>query len=179
MDHGDHLGLLREGITSPGGTWADFGSGRGAFTLALAELLGSTAEIYSIDKDSGALREQARALQARLPGFPSDRLHQVNADFTRPLDLPQLDGALAANSLHFLRVKEPFLRLVHAYLRPGGRLILVEYNVDRGNLWVPYPVSFEAWVNLAGRSGFVGTRLLRTRPSRFLKEIYSSASQKP
>jgi len=38
MDHKDHVNLLRNGITNAGGVWADFGSGQGAFTLALAEL---------------------------------------------------------------------------------------------------------------------------------------------
>lgn len=179
MDHRDHLDLLRPGIPNPGGSWADFGSGRGAFTLALAELIGPAGEIYSIDKDAGALDNQGRAFQARLPSFPTERLHCIVADFTRPLDLPPLDGAVAANSIHFLREKEPFLELVQAYLRPGGRLILVEYNVDRGNVWVPHPISFQTWKMLAERSGFVETRLLRIRPSRFLKEIYSAVSLKP
>ena len=48
MDHRDHLGLVRNGV-SPG-DWADLGSGEGAFTLALAELLASAGRIYSIDK---------------------------------------------------------------------------------------------------------------------------------
>jgi SAM-dependent methyltransferase len=178
MDHRDHLDLLREGIPGPGGKWADFGSGNGAFTLALAELLGSEGEIFSIDKDSIALRNQARAFQAHLAWFPQERLHLITADFTQPVDLPPLDGAIAANSIHYLRKKEPFLGRVHAFLRPGGRLVLVEYNVDRGNLWVPHPVSFETWKAMAGRSGFGDTRLLHTRPSRFLKEIYSAMSIK-
>jgi ubiquinone/menaquinone biosynthesis C-methylase UbiE len=178
MDHSDHLDLLREGIPDPGGSWADFGSGRGAFTLALAELIGPQGEIFSVDRDGGALRNQRRAFQATQPQFPPERLHLIAADFTQPVDLPLLDGAVAANSIHFLRDKQPFLGLVHGYLHPGGRFILIEYNVDRGNLWVPHPVSFETWKMMAGRSGFGDTRLLHTRPSRFLKEIYSAVSIK-
>ena len=41
VDHADHVGLLRAGSpTAAGGTWADIGPGTGAFTLALADLLG-------------------------------------------------------------------------------------------------------------------------------------------
>jgi len=40
MEHADHVFLLREGVMDAGETWADFGSGTGAFTLALADLLG-------------------------------------------------------------------------------------------------------------------------------------------
>jgi len=41
MKHTEHVNLLRRGIPAPGGVWADFGSGTGAFTLALAELTGA------------------------------------------------------------------------------------------------------------------------------------------
>ena len=76
-----------------------------------------------------------------------------------------------ANSLHFQRDKDPALRLIGSYLRPGGRFILVEYDVDHGNLWVPHPLSFSTWAAVAQGNGFVDTRLLATRPSRFLGQI--------
>jgi precorrin-6B methylase 2 len=40
-----------------GGTWADLGSGGGAFTLALADLIGPQGVIYSMDRDRYALQE--------------------------------------------------------------------------------------------------------------------------
>ncbi len=173
MNHADHVALIREGVPRPGGVWADLGSGRGAFTLALAELIGAAGEIYSVDRDRNALREQERAMRAQ---FAAMAVHYLAADFTRPLNLPPLDGLVMANSLHFLRDKEPAVRLIRSYLKPGGRLIVVEYNVEQGNFAVPYPLSFSAWEALAHRSGFVKTRLLMTRPSRFLEEIFSAVS---
>ncbi len=173
MNHEDHVELIRRGIPGPGGTWADLGSGRGAFTLALAELIGPQGHIYSLDKDGAALREQARAMQTR---FPTTQIEYLQADFSETLSLPPLDGIVMANSLHFLRQKEPLLRRLHGHLRPGGRLILVEYNVDRGNLWVPYPLSYTTWEALARDSGFRETRLLARRRSRHLGEIYSALS---
>jgi SAM-dependent methyltransferase len=174
MNHSDHVTLLRDGIPEPGGVWAELGSGRGAFTLALAELLGPAAHIYSVDKKKNALRRQEREVRER---FPSSRLETITADYTRALDLPALDGLVMANALHFQRHKDGVLQLIYNYLRPGGRLILVEYNVDRGNFWVPHPLSYPSWERLAARNGFVGTRLLHTRPSSFLREIYSAVSR--
>ena len=84
-----------------------------------------------------------------------------------------------ANSLHYQRNKEVVLRRVSGYLKPGGRLILIEYNTDRGNHWVPYPLSYPAWETIAARNGFVGTRLLASRPSRFLGEIFSAVTFRP
>ena len=67
MDHGDHVALLRAAVR-PGGTWADIGAGSGAFTLALADLLGPGGAILAVDRDAGALRDNERAVTARFPG---------------------------------------------------------------------------------------------------------------
>jgi ubiquinone/menaquinone biosynthesis C-methylase UbiE len=173
MDHADHVALIKDGIPGPGGVWADFGSGSGAFTLALADLLGPGAQIYSVDKNDAALNQQARAIRSR---FPAVEMHYLTADYTHSLDLPTLDGALMANTLHFQQQKGPVLGLIRTYLRPGGRLIVVEYNLDRGNTWVPYPFSYQTWDTIARSNGFINTRLLARRPSRFMGEIYSALS---
>ena len=178
MQHADHVALLRDGVPRAGGVWADIGSGGGAFTLALAELLGPGGVIYSIDRDGGALRQQAQALGA---SFPAVSLHTLKADFTKLIDppLPPLDGLVMANALHFVpdsRKAEVVGRLKRL-LKPGGRWLLVEYNVDRGgNPWVPHPLAYPTWEALARRCGFEQVRRLALRPSSFLKEFYSAES---
>jgi ubiquinone/menaquinone biosynthesis C-methylase UbiE len=84
-----------------------------------------------------------------------------------------------ANSLHFFKDKEKVLRHVRSFLKLNGVLLLVEYNVDSGNMWVPYPLSFETYRDLAPRAGFTEPTLLGTAPSRFLKGFYSSAAYRP
>jgi ubiquinone/menaquinone biosynthesis C-methylase UbiE len=182
VNHNDYVYLLQKGvpdhIATSRQTWADLGSGTGAFTLALADLLGSDGEIYAVDKNQGALREQQQAMAAR---FPAANVHYCAGDFTGRLDLPPLDGIVMANALHFVPglQKDGVILLVKSYLRPGGRLILVEYNVDQGNPWVPYPLSYPTWEAIAHRAGFTDTRLLATKPSRFLKEMFSAVSILP
>jgi ubiquinone/menaquinone biosynthesis C-methylase UbiE len=173
MNHQDHVNLLRKGIATPGGVWADLGSGTGAFTLALADLIGPEGSIYSVDKSAGALREQEREMRAH---FPETTLRYIVADFTRRFDLPPLDGVVMANSLHYVKQKDAMVQLVRSYLKPGGRFVLVEYNVDRGNMWVPYPLSYATWESLARMNGFSSTQLLATVPSRFLGSMYSALS---
>jgi SAM-dependent methyltransferase len=170
MDHNDHVALLRDGIAGGGADWADFGSGDGAFTLALADLLGPAGCIYSVDRDRSALERQAKALRRR---FPDTQVTYRQADFAHSLGLPPLDGIVMANALHFTADKLPVLRTILAALRPGGRLVMVEYNTDHGNHWVPYSFGFPTWQALAQEAGFVDTRLVATRPSRFLGQIYS------
>lgn len=174
MNHADHVNLLRNGVPTAGGVWADLGAGGGAFTLALADLLGPGATIYAVDRDRGALRTLTAAMQAH---FPAVALHTLPADFTQPLPLPPLDGLVMANSLHFVRRKEPLLHLVRTYLKPDAPLLLVEYNTDRGNIWVPHPLSFPTWQQLAPRCGFTHTELLATHPSSFLGQFFAAASR--
>jgi ubiquinone/menaquinone biosynthesis C-methylase UbiE len=175
MEHADHVNLLRRGIPGLGGVWADFGSGAGAFTLALADLIQPTGTIFSIDQNGSALQAQEKQMSRR---FPEVRVHYLKANYTHPLELPPLDGIIAANTLHFLQDKDPVVNLLFAYLKPTGRMILVEYNINNGNYAVPYPLPYPAWERLAKRSGFTTTRLLANRPSSFLREIYSALSMK-
>jgi SAM-dependent methyltransferase len=162
VDHRDHVRLIREGV-----------SGEGAFTLALADLLGPTGVIHTVDRDGRALQAQVRKLHDMLP---SVQVTPLIADFTLPLQLPLLDGIVMANSLHFQRDQLAVLRLVRGYLRPTGRLVLVEYDTDHGNHWVPFPLSFRTWVTVAADAGFHDTRRLASVPSRFLWSIYSALS---
>lgn len=176
MNHGDHVALLRAGMgANASAVWAELGAGDGAFTLALAELLGPGSTIHTLDRDRRALERGAAEAARRYPGVA---VRPRVADFTGPLDLPSLDGLLMANSLHYVpdREKAPLLRRLRDTLKPGGVFLLVEYNVDRGNHWVPYPLSFATWAALATRAGFDRVELLGRVPSRFLGEIYSAAA---
>lgn len=174
MEHADHVKLIQNGVTKAG-IWADLGSGRGAFTLALAECLGTESHIYSVDIDRRALNAQETRMEVE---FPKNQVTYKLGDFTRPLDLPPLDGILMANSLHFIRDKAPFLKQVLTMLKPKGRLLLVEYDTNEGNTYVPYPLSYSKWQDLAKEVGFAKTELLATRPSNFLGQFFSAVSFK-
>jgi hypothetical protein len=91
--------------------------------------------------------------------------------------VPVLDGIVMANALHFHRQPQPIVQLLKSYLHSQGRFIIVEYNIEQGNSAVPYPVSYRMWEEVAQQCGFTHTQLLKTRPSRFLKEIYSAVSE--
>lgn len=177
MDHADHLALLRDAVPS-GGTWADIGAGTGAFTLALADLLGPGGRIVAVDRDRNALVQNAEAVAAR---FPRVDIEAVVADFTHPFELPSLDGLVAANSLHFVPRERQVdvVRTLAAHLRPGGAFVIVEYDADSGNPWVPHPFASASWELMAAAAGLLGTRPLHRVGSRFLGGIYSAVSRRP
>lgn len=182
MDHRDHVALLRGGVPDSGesdpGTWADIGAGEGAFTLALADLLLPGGRIVAVDRDAGALRANADAVTAL---FPAVKLTTLVADFTVPLELSPLDGLVAANSLHFVSRDRQVavIRALAAFLLPGAPFIVVEYDADRGNLWVPHPFTATTFARLATEAGLVDTTPLARVPSRFLGGIYSAVSRRP
>ena len=169
--------LLHPGVPDPGGTWADLGCGDGIFTAALYALIRPGGQIYAVDKDRRTLESLARYFRAN---FPEAELYPVEADFARSLALPPLDGLVMANSLHFVRDREKVRLLVRlsALLRPGGRLIVVEYNAARGNLVVPHPLDEAGFLGLARRAGLQEPRILAKIPSTFLREFYSGLAFK-
>jgi SAM-dependent methyltransferase len=175
MQHTDYVTLLRGAVPTPGGVWADFGSGQGAYTLALAELIGPGSTIYSVDRDASGLAVQAKLMAER---FPQVQLKPINADFTMPVQpaLPKLDGLLIANALHLVpsHQKAEVIKLLKSYLKPGGRMVVVDYNGNNGNSWVPYPQSFANLEPLARQAGFETVRQVSTYPSNFLKEFFSA-----
>ena len=178
MNHADHVGLLRAGLegVATGERWADIGAGSGAFTLALADLLRPGSTVIALDRDARALATNTQAMAARSPDV---ELETRVCDLTDPPDLGLLDGMVAANSLHYVprdRQVEVVRRLA-ALVRPGGRFLVVEYDADRGNPWVPHPFSFDTWRRMATEAGLRDTERIGWVPSRFLGAIYAAASR--
>ncbi|HUQ83011.1 MAG TPA: class I SAM-dependent methyltransferase [Gemmatimonadaceae bacterium] len=172
MEQHEAITLIRDAVTSAGGTWADLGAGSGTFTRALASLVGPEGSVYAVDRDANALRSLATA---RLDPHAA-AIHTVVGDFTDTIQLPRLDGMLFANALHFVRYSDQprVLRHVASQLEDGAPLIIVEYERRDANPYVPYPISFGALGTLAHECGLAAPRLLATKPSRFRGSIYSA-----
>jgi len=169
MTPDDHVALIRAGAAG-GGAWADLGSGAGAFTRALASLLGDSARIYAVDRDAAALRVLRREVGTLFP-----HVQIVQADFRGDVELPPLDGILMANSLHFQADACAVLAHAARWLKPGGRLIVVEYDIETSNPWVPHPLPWSRLAAVLECAGFSRARLLGTRPSRFHHRVYAAA----
>jgi ubiquinone/menaquinone biosynthesis C-methylase UbiE len=168
--------LLQPGIPAKGGIWADMGCGDGIFTSALYTLIRPSGAIYAIDRDPNALDALMRHFAE---SYPEAALHPVCADFTRELQLPALDGMVMANALHFMVDKAPVLARLIRLLKPGGRLIIVEYNTNQGNPAVPYPLDDHNWLKLAAQAGLREARIVSRIPSSFLGEMYAGIGLTP
>jgi ubiquinone/menaquinone biosynthesis C-methylase UbiE len=174
MDHADHVALIRDGVVGGGRHWLELGAGEGAFTLALADVLGPGGSILATDRDVRVLGMAAAAVRHR---FPETELETRAFDFTDGIPYGPFDGVLAANTLHFVADRDPTLRAIRFAIRPGGRLLIVEYDADRGNPWVPHPFSFDRWRTEAIEAGYEEPRLLGRVQSRFLGAIYAAVAE--
>lgn len=176
MTQEDHVALLEGGVHATGGSWADLGSGTGAFTVALARLMGGKGRILSVDKDARALSVQERSLRSL---FPALDVKLSRGDFTALSGISGLDGIIMANSLHFQKDAEGVLQRLKEWLTPGGKIVVVEYEVSLPNPWVPFPVPFQRLLRLSQAAGLTQARFLATRPSRYHGSVYSAVMEKP
>jgi SAM-dependent methyltransferase len=174
MERSDAVSLLDDpDLTSlPPGTWADLGSGDGTFTLALADLLAPGSTIHAMDRDGSALR--------RIPvAHNGVQITTHRGDFARGAwPFGDLDGILMANSLHYVADQARFIRACEARMR-SRRFLIVEYDTDSANRWVPYPVSKTTLTTLFTTAGYSSIRFLGSRPSVFRRAALYGALVTP
>jgi precorrin-6B methylase 2 len=157
----------------PGETWADLGAGTGTFTRALASLVGTQGRVYAVDRDRasvGALRALAASREV------GAEIVVVRSDFTDDIAMPDVDGVLLANALHFVDSARQagILARLAGSLREDGRIVIVEYENRAASRWVPYPVSFVRLGLLARDAGFTSPVLIGELPSAYGGTIYAA-----
>ena len=163
--------LIGKGIeTTPSkSAWADLGCGNGTFTKALAELLGTGSKIFAID-------------QTQVHDFPISNkvaIQFLKLNFERD-DFPfsKIDGILMANSLHCIKDKSSLLQKLKSHLRENGRLIIIEYDTEASNTWVPFPIPFLKLKELLIQAGFKSIEKIRERDSIYRSQkMYASLSE--
>ena len=106
-----------------GMTAVDIGCGMGCFTLGLAKLVGPGGKVIAVDLQEQMLAALGR--RARKAGL-SDRivLHRCRPDRLGVEEFA--DFVLAFWMAHEVRDKPRFFAQISAFLKPGGRLLLVE-----------------------------------------------------
>lgn len=166
MKHSDAVQFLSHlNLPDDSKQWADLGAGSGTFTLALSELLGATGVVHAVDK-------QTRDLEQIIQNEHNASIKTYKKDFSKALGFAELDGILLANSLHFIKNQRKLLSELMLSIKTGGQLAIIEYDIRRGNLFVPHAVPFEKLGILAGQIGLPQPKKLATHPSRYHREMY-------
>lgn len=117
----DALGALA------GLTIADVGAGSGYFTVRLAARVGAKGRIYANDLQP----EMLTMLAARLARDNIRNVTLVQGAIDDPqLPASSMDLALMVDVYHELSEPQKMLRALRLALKPGGRLVLLEYRKE-------------------------------------------------
>lgn len=104
----------------------EVGPGPGFVTLMLAERVGAAGLVYAVDPSADALANLARRQAER--GF--DNIRRITADAATLDEDLSADAALATMVLHHVDDPAALLKNVARLLRPGGRLLVAEFDPD-------------------------------------------------
>ena len=149
--------------------WADLGAGKGVFTKALATLLSKDSTIHAVDTNAASLN----SIEISTNGVT---IRKIQKNFiTEDLGPIQFDGVMMGNSLHFVSEKFSFIKKLKKSLKKSGHLIIVEYDIDRSNTWVPFPLTFARLQKLARDTGFTSVSKIGEAPSVFNRANMYSA----
>jgi len=97
-------------------------------------------------------------------------LEFVKADFsTYDFKKEKFNGFMMANSLHFIKDKAALVSRLIKALSPNGRIVIIEYDTDSANNWVPFPISYECLVTTFPD---LSIKKIGERPSRFGRTMY-------
>jgi SAM-dependent methyltransferase len=110
-----------------GATVVDLGAGVGYFTLRLAKQVGPTGRVLAVDIQQGMLDRLAQ----NLDGTSINNVETILASADNPgLPLNEVDLVLVVDVYHELAHPEKTLEHVRRSLRPGGRVVLIEYRKE-------------------------------------------------
>jgi len=110
---------------APGAHVADLGSGGGYFTWRLADAVGEAGKVYAVDVDSDMTSHVAERSGEK--GYAN--VQPILAEFDDPL-IPEagVDLIFTCNTYHHFEAREDYFRSAAKYLRPGGRVAVIEFT---------------------------------------------------
>ena len=123
-------------------TVADIGAGSGYFTVRLAARAGANGRVYATDIQP----EMLKMLAARLAREDVHNVTLVQGAVDNPkLPASSIDLGLMVDVYHEFSEPQKMLRGIRAALKPGGRLVLLEYRKEDAAV----PIRFEHKMSVA------------------------------
>lgn len=113
-------------------SWLDLSCGTGLFTEALASQLPMGSHVIGVDSEAQDFTKiktdgvTCRFIQSDMTDL--DALHF------------ETDGIMMANALHFVEDQQNYIRQLNERFGEP-QFVIVEYDNDLANNWVPYPIS--------------------------------------
>lgn len=119
-------------LLAPGMSVLDVGCGTGAITRGIAEAVGPGGIVVGVDRDEGLI-ERARVHGASLPNLCFEQADATRLDYDGRFDV-----VTAARTLQWIEDLPQAIRQMRQAARPGGLLVVLDYNHTH-NSWDPAP----------------------------------------
>jgi len=119
----------------PGMSVADVGAGTGVFTLLFSRKVGGSGTAIAQDVSSEFLRGiEARARQEKLANVRT----VLGSERDAKLPAASVDLVFVCDTYHHFEYPQAMLASLHAALKPGGRLAVIDYEKapGRSSAWV-------------------------------------------
>lgn len=114
----------------PGMTVADIGAGSGLFSRPLAKAVGPAGKVYAVDIQKDLLdyvdkRDKEENIR---------NVRTVLGEFNDPkLPAKDVDVAFINDVLHHIQNRAAYLKALGTYIKPSGRIAIIEMNKDDPN----------------------------------------------
>jgi ubiquinone/menaquinone biosynthesis C-methylase UbiE len=117
----------------PGDIVADVGSGSGSFSLPMARAIGPAGTLYAVDIDQKML-DHVSGL-AKKDGIAN--IKTVLGVYDDPkLPVKNVDVAFFHRVLHMIEHRQAYLNNVVKYLKPDGRIVIIDKNPEQSENWM-------------------------------------------
>jgi ubiquinone/menaquinone biosynthesis C-methylase UbiE len=134
----------------PGMRVADLGAGTGVFTVPLAKAVGASGKVYAIDVDSGLLaivRDKAKSEDLA-------NIETIVAGATDSRVPESVDLLFICDTMHHLPDQAAYVRQFAKLLRPGGRVVVIDFAEghwpEGHEQFAITPAQVDGWMEAAG-----------------------------
>ena len=112
----------------PGDVVADLGAGTGVFAWPIAKAV-APGTVYAVEVD----QEFVTLMQSRVKETQVSNVRPMLGKFDDPLLPEKVDLAFFSDVLHHVANQGAYLKTVAGYLKPGGRIAVIELDATHPN----------------------------------------------
>lgn len=124
------MDLLNEAGIKPGFCVLDYGCGPGSYIVPLAQLVGTSGEIYALDIHPLAIKKvQKKATQKAIMN-----LKTIESDCNTGLPDNKVDVVLLYDTFHNLSQPDDVLRELHRVLKPDSTLSFSDHHMNENEI---------------------------------------------
>jgi ubiquinone/menaquinone biosynthesis C-methylase UbiE len=113
----------------PGQTVADIGAGTGVFTFPFVISVRPGGKVFAVDVEQGLLDHiEEKATEQGM----GTAVQVVLGEFDDPSLPSQIDLAFINDVLHHIEHRELYVKNLAGYLKPGGRIAVIDFRTNMG-----------------------------------------------